>query len=144
MRRSRADSERLLVYRDGGRYRELHAEDVNTRFKELTGTDCTAKDLRTWQATVLAAAGFGRVDPPSSQRARKSAEREVVAEVAAALGNTPAVARASYIDPRVIESFAGGVTISKALARAARSVSEDGRQMVVERAVIRLLHRVAR
>ncbi|WP_433714099.1 hypothetical protein ACQP2U_08115 [Nocardia sp. CA-084685] len=100
--------------------------------------------LRTWQATVLAAAGFGRVDPPTSQRARKSAEREVVAEVAAALGNTPAVARASYIDPRVVESFADGVTISNALARAAIADSKDGRQLVVERAVIRLLRRATR
>lgn len=89
----------------------------------------------------VASSGFGRIHPPTSQRARKNAEREVVTEVAAALGNTPAVARASYIDPRVVESFADGVTVSKALARAARAASVDGRQLVVERAVIRLLRR---
>ncbi|WP_433685406.1 DNA topoisomerase IB [Nocardia sp. CA-119907] len=141
LRRSRADSGRLLVYRQDGRYRDLHADDINACFKELTGIDCSAKDLRTWQATVIAAAEFGRMDPPTSRRAQKNAERAVVAEVAAALGNTPAVARASYIDPRVVECFADGVSIARALVRARRAESDDEVQLVIERAVIRMLRR---
>ncbi|MCA2206813.1 DNA topoisomerase IB [Nocardia rosealba] len=143
LRRSRADSPRLLVYRDKNGYRELHADDINARFKALTETDCTVKDLRTWQATVLAAEGFAHAEPPTSERARKRAERAVIAEVAAALGNTPAVARASYIDPRVGESYADGVTISRALDRAARVGTDSERRAIVERAVLRLLRRAA-
>ncbi|WP_280502136.1 hypothetical protein [Nocardia farcinica] len=88
---------------------------------------------------ALAAAGFGRMDPPTSRRARKAAEKEVITEVSAALGNTPTVARASYIDPRVIDAFAEGVTISRALARAAGADTEEERRAITERAVIRLL-----
>nr|WP_220139492.1 DNA topoisomerase IB [Nocardia sp. GTS18] len=143
LRRSRADSPRLLVYRDQNGYRELHADDINARFKELTETDSTVKDLRTWQATVLAAEGFAQAEPPTSERARKRTERAVIAEVAAALGNTPAVARASYIDPRVGESYADGVTISRALDRAARADTDSERRAIVERAVLRLLRRAA-
>lgn len=85
------------MYRDGGRLRELHSDDINARFKELVGNEHSAKDFRTWQATVLAAAA-------NSQRRRNSAVREVMTEVAEALGNTPTVARNSYVDPRVIEA----------------------------------------
>ncbi|KAF0845375.1 hypothetical protein [Nocardia caishijiensis] len=63
----------------------------------------------------------------------------MIADVAAALGNTPAVARASYIDPRVAEAFAGGTTISRALDRAARAGTDSQRRAIVERAVSRLL-----
>ncbi|MEU3010501.1 DNA topoisomerase IB [Nocardia asteroides] len=139
--RSHATSRRLLVYRQDGEYRELHAADINARFQELADCECSAKDLRTWQATVLAAEGFAQRDPPRSRRAAAAAGREVVAEVAAALGNTPAVARGSYIDPRVIEAFADGETVARAVARAARAGSDEERRQLVDRAVIRLLRR---
>ncbi|GAD82339.1 hypothetical protein FEK33_11315 [Nocardia asteroides NBRC 15531] len=139
--RSHATSRRLLVYRRGGEYRELHAADINARFQELADCECSAKDLRTWQATVPAAEGFAQRDPPSSRRAAAAAGREVAAEVAAALGNTPAVARGSYIDPRVIEAFADGETVARAVARAARAGSDEERRQLVDRAVIRLLRR---
>ncbi|TQM26537.1 DNA topoisomerase IB [Nocardia bhagyanarayanae] len=143
VRRSRAPSKRLLIYRDETGYGELHADDINARFRELTECECSAKDLRTWQGTVLAAVGFGQADPPSSQRGRKRVERAVTERVAAELGNTPAVARSAYIDPRVVEAFEDGVTISDALRRAARRKSEDERRELTERAVIRLLRRRA-
>ncbi|MFI6866590.1 DNA topoisomerase IB [Nocardia sp. NPDC050406] len=142
LRRSRSGSQRLLVYRHGSRYGELHAEDINDRFRELSGCDCSVKDLRTWHGTVLAAAGFAAIDRPSSSRARQAAERAVIADVAAALGNTPAVARESYVDPRVLEAFEQGSTISSALRRAAAADSDQESQRIVERAVIRLLRRV--
>ncbi|MET8778689.1 DNA topoisomerase IB [Nocardia sp. NPDC050713] len=143
VRRSRTPSKRLLTYRDKTGYGELHADDINARFRELTECECSAKDLRTWQGTVLAAVGFGQADPPSSQRGRKRVERAVTERVAAELGNTPAVARSAYIDPRVVEAFEDGVTISDALRRAARRESEDERRELTERAVIRLLRRRA-
>ncbi|MEU2254681.1 DNA topoisomerase IB [Nocardia xishanensis] len=143
VRRSRAVSKRLLIYRDTSGYGELHADDINARFRELADCECSAKDLRTWQGTVLAAAGFGEADPPPSQRGRKRVERAVTERVATELGNTPAVARSAYIDPRVVEAFEEGVTIADALQRAARHQSEQQRRLVTERAVIRLLRRRA-
>ncbi|WP_280253262.1 DNA topoisomerase IB [Nocardia abscessus] len=110
--RSKSDSDRLLVYRDGGRYGELRADDINLRFRELAACECSVKDLRTWQATVLAAAAFGSIERPPGHRARKHAIREVMDEVAAALGNTPAVAQASYVDPRVVTAFEDGTTVA--------------------------------
>jgi DNA topoisomerase IB len=82
----------------------VHAADINERFKELAGDDCTAKDLRTWTATALAATAFAAADPPSSEAARKRAAAGVMKEVSRALGNTPAVCRSSYLAPRLVEA----------------------------------------
>ncbi|MEU4430053.1 DNA topoisomerase IB [Nocardia rhamnosiphila] len=142
LRRCRADSERLLLYREGAGNRELRAEDVNARFKGVTAPDYTAKDLRTWQATVLAAAGFGATERPASTRGRKLARQEVFAQVAEALGNTPAVARESYVDPRVVEAFEDGSTIA-ALRRANRLDDDRDRTEIIERAALRLLRKQA-
>jgi DNA topoisomerase IB len=78
--------------------------------------DYTAKDFRTWHATVLAAVGLAVSEPAAGRDAfRKRAIARVVAEVAGYLGNTPAVARASYIDPRVIDLYEQGRTIAPVL-----------------------------
>jgi DNA topoisomerase IB len=138
--RCKSGSDRLLVYRTGSGWHEVRAEDVNARFKELAGDDCTAKDLRTWTATVLAAAAFAAVDPPTSERRRKHAEASVMREVSQALGNTPAVCRSSYVDPRLVEAFRAERTIAPALKRARRLDGDEARA-VVERAVCRLLNR---
>ncbi|ALG09376.1 DNA topoisomerase IB [Kibdelosporangium phytohabitans] len=111
LRRSAADTDRLLVYRDGRKWREVRADSINTRFKELTGEEFTAKDLRTWNATVVAAVEFARAERPGSKTAAKRAEAAVFDQVAGQLGNTRAVARRSYVDPRVVTSFAAGRTI---------------------------------
>jgi len=149
LRRVPSESGRLLTYREGKTVRELHADDINARFKELAGDDCSAKDLRTWNATVLAAAAFAEQEPPDSDRARAHAEAEVMRRVAEELGNTPAVARGSYVDPRVVAAYEQGRTVRAALRRAARctqrraarSKSDDEAREIVERAVIRLLRR---
>ncbi|MFC9362798.1 DNA topoisomerase IB [Rhodococcus sp. NPDC057014] len=139
--RSDADTDRLLVYRTDSGWAEVHADDINTRFKEVAGDEYTAKDLRTWHATVIAAVAFADVGPVSSKRARSRAEAEVMREVGEVLGNTPAVARASYVDPRVVTAYESDYTIASAVDRARRSRSEDAERAVVERAVIRLLSR---
>ncbi|MFI5585588.1 DNA topoisomerase IB [Amycolatopsis sp. NPDC051758] len=138
--RSRADSDRLLVYRVGGDWHDVHAADINERFKELAGDDCSAKDLRTWTATVLAAAAFAAADPPVSESARKRAEARVMREVSQALGNTPAVCRSSYVDPRLVAAYRDERTISAALNRAGRLDGDDARA-VLEKACARLLAR---
>jgi DNA topoisomerase-1 len=139
LRRAAPKAERLLTYRDHGEWHPVHAEEINERFKELTGDEFTAKDLRTWNATVLAAVAFADLDRPSSERGRKRAEAAVMREVAEGLGNTPAVARRSYVDPRVVTAFGEERTIGRAVRRA-RAV-DDARESraLIERAVVRLL-----
>ena len=136
LRRGRADDERLLHHRDG----EVHAADINERFQELTGEEFTAKDLRTWHATVLAAVIIAGHEPPASAAARRRTEKAVMREVADQLGNTPAVARRSYVDPRVLTAWAAGRTVERALRTAAGKPIHEIRPDL-ERAVVRLLKR---
>jgi DNA topoisomerase-1 len=106
----------LLAYRDGSRWRELHAEEVNEYVKRGTGEEFSAKDFRTWNATVLAAIALAaRAGPRRSAGGDARAVSAAIKTVAAYLGNTPAVARASYVDPRVIDRFKAGTTIATAL-----------------------------
>jgi DNA topoisomerase-1 len=113
--RVRPDTERLLAYREGRGWRELHSDDVNERFKNLVGEEFSVKDLRTWHATVLAATALADRARPTSKRAARRAEAEVMREVSEHLGNTPAVARKSYVDPRLTDHFEHGVTIRDTL-----------------------------
>jgi DNA topoisomerase-1 len=105
---------RLLTYRsDNGRWSAIRASDLNEYLRDALGIDASAKDFRTWHGTVLAALGFAGVEDVSLVgRARQRAVRAVVSDVAESLGNTPAVARRSYIDPRVIDAFESGITIA--------------------------------
>jgi DNA topoisomerase I len=142
LRRARTGTDRLLVYRCERGWGEIHADTVNERFKELAGADFTVKDLRTWRATVVAAMEFSRLEHPGSKAARTRAERTVMEAVAQELGNTPAVARSSYVDPRVVETFGRGQTIAPALSRIGTDDLTDPEvRLAVERAVIRLLKR---
>jgi DNA topoisomerase IB len=103
----------LLAYRQDGRWTELDADEVNDYLKRGSGGEFTAKDFRTWNATVLAAVALAGDAPPAKTKAAR--ERRVgaaVKTVSAYLGNTPAVARASYVDPRVIDRFHAGATIT--------------------------------
>ena len=122
--RRKSSGRRLFAYREGSDWRDLSAEEINAYLKAVTGGDFSAKDFRTWNATVLAAVGLAnRVEPGEepSKTARKRIVNEVVKDVAAYLSNTPAVCRASYIDPRVFDFFDSKETISGPCA--ARSAS---------------------
>jgi DNA topoisomerase I len=113
LKRRRSGSQ-LLAYRDGRRWVEIHSDDVNANIKEHAGGDFSAKDFRTWNATVLAAVALaGQADDGAAARQRRVSG--AVKTVASYLGNTPAVCRASYVDPRVIDRFLAGVTIAPAL-----------------------------
>jgi DNA topoisomerase I len=142
--RSRPRSERLLVCRNGSEAIELHAEDLNARFKELVGAEYTVKDLRTWHGTVLAAAAFVDADPPANKTVIKRVESAVMKEVSEELGNTPAVARSSYVDPRVVEGYEAGLTIAAGARRAARTRDAAKRQAILEGSTARLIRRVAK
>lgn len=138
--RAEPDTGRLLSYRDGKQWQEVRAAAVNVRFKELVGDRYTVKDLRTWHATVFAASFLARREQPTSKTKARQVVGRAMRAVADELGNTPAVARRSYVDPRVVDRFEWGETIEAALRRAKRA---DGPQAmaIVERAVIKLLTR---
>jgi DNA topoisomerase-1 len=120
------------------------AEEINAYLKAVTGGDFSAKDFRTWNASVLAAVGLAnRVEPGEelSKAKRKRITNEVVKDVAAYLSNTPAVCRASYIDPRVFDFFDSRATIRRTMRSAISEPRPDrfpDREQI-ERAVLKLL-----
>jgi DNA topoisomerase-1 len=137
-------TDRLLACRDSSGWIDVHADDLNDRFKELVGDEYTVKDLRTWHGTVLAAAAFVEADPPVNKTVIKRVESAVMKEVSEELGNTPAVARSSYVDPRVVEGYEKEMTIAAGLRRANRAKSLGRRQAIVEESTARLIRKVAR
>ena len=135
---------RLLVYRSESGWTELHAEDLNARFKDLVGEDHSVKDMRTWHGTVLAAAAFVDADPPVNQTVRKRVQAAIMREVSEELGNTPAVVRSSYVDPRVVYAYENGITIAASARRAARTADRDAAQAILEKGTATMIRRIAR
>ena len=142
LRRRRGGGDQLLAYRSGPRWHDVTACDINDYLREVSGGEFTAKDFRTWHATVLAAVGLAVSEPAAGRdAARKRAIARVVAEVAGYLGNTPAVARASYIDPRVIERYEHGRTIASVLGDLGkgRDFGDLATRGQAEKALVKLL-----
>jgi DNA topoisomerase-1 len=111
LKRRRGGGDDLLAWKDGRNWRDLRSEDINQYIKARLGEDFSAKDFRTWNATVLASTLLAQVDPrKTGEHARKRAVAAVVKQVSEHLHNTPAVCRKSYIDPRVIDFFHRGDT----------------------------------
>jgi DNA topoisomerase IB len=106
--RRRGGGDALLAYRGAAGWHEVTSEDVNAYLKEVIGEDFTAKDFRTWHGTVLYAALLAGSPPATTKTARQRAIRQAVREVSEYLGNTPAVCRASYLDPRVTDCYLDG------------------------------------
>ncbi|HEY0248856.1 MAG TPA: DNA topoisomerase IB [Gryllotalpicola sp.] len=102
---------RLLVWRDR-RWHALRPQEVNEDIRARTGVEASAKDFRTLRGTIVAARALARSGPAGTKRERTAAERRAVEAAAAALGNTPAVARSSYIDPRVFDRYRDGELIA--------------------------------
>jgi DNA topoisomerase-1 len=139
LKRRRGGGDELLAYKERGRWVDVRSADINAWLKEATGEDVSAKDFRTWGATVLAALGLAVSPVPESPSARKRAMARVVREVAHYLGNTPAVARASYIDPRTFDRYVDGITIAGTLPELAVEGDGTAIQGDVEAAVLELL-----
>jgi DNA topoisomerase IB len=134
----------LLSWRDRRGWHDIRSPDINAFLCEVAEGEFTAKDFRTWHATVLMAVALAVSHTvAASPNARKRAVTRGVKEVAEYLGNTPSVCRASYIDPRVIDLFADGVTIQRSLDGLGREATGGalGTEGPVERAVLRLLRR---
>jgi DNA topoisomerase IB len=120
---------------------DVRSDDINAFIKELAGPAYSAKDFRTWHATVLAAVGLGISVRATTKTGRKRAISRAVQEVAQYLGNTPAVCRASYIDPRVVDRYLAGQTIAPVLESAEWPLEPDApaTQGPIEEAVLELL-----
>ena len=128
----------LLAHRAADRWHELTAEEVNVYLKRKSGGPFTAKDFRTWNATMLAAPALAGSDD-ASHAAREREVKRAIKTVAAYLGNTPAVCRASYVDPRVIDRFHAGVMIAPAIGRSGPDLARARVRARVEGAVLELL-----
>jgi DNA topoisomerase IB len=139
LRRRRTGADRLFAYWDaGGRlWREVRSDEVNQYLREASGTDMTAKDFRTWHATVLAAVELAAAGSQRSPTARKRTVAAVMRAVAEQLGNTPTVARTSYVDPRVVDLFHDGVVVRIPAQR--RGGTARASREAAEKAVLKLL-----
>jgi DNA topoisomerase I len=143
LKRRRGGGNELLAFKNDG-WCDVRSPDINEYLKDATGDDFSAKDFRTWAATMLAAIGLAvSSEVADTKTGRKRAVVRAIKEVSHYLGNTPAVCRASYIDPRVIDAYNGGRTIGGVLGEIA-DTAEPGElpihQPVVEDAVLDLLN----
>ena len=106
---------------DGAR-RSVDSGDVNAYLREISGEDFTAKDFRTWAGTVLCALALAEVPRARSAREARANVTRAIAQVAARLGNTPAISRTCYVHPVVLEAYQSGVTIDAPADGAAEDV----------------------
>jgi DNA topoisomerase-1 len=146
LKRRRNGGEELLGFRGPDGWVDVKSHDINGYLRDITGGDFTAKDFRTWHATVLCAVGLAvSAEAPVTESARKRAVSRAVSEVAHYLGNTPAVCRASYIDPRVVDFYNDGITIHDDLEHlgAGAAFGELATRGGIEQAVFRLLREPA-
>ncbi|MFI1990656.1 DNA topoisomerase IB [Actinoplanes sp. NPDC020271] len=110
LKRRRRGHDRLFAHWNpaGKCWQEVRADAVNDYLREISGAPMTAKDFRTWHGTVTAAAELAQAGPQPTATKRRKVVAHAMREVAEQLGNTPAVARASYVDPRLIEKYEDG------------------------------------
>ncbi|MCA1711138.1 MAG: DNA topoisomerase IB [Actinobacteria bacterium] len=142
LKRRRGGGSELLAYRAAsGQWVDVKSGDINAYLRRATGGEDSAKDFRTWSATVLAAIGLAVSTDATTDSARKRAVTRVVKEVSEQLGNTPAVCRSSYIDPRIIDLYDSGITVRDDLELLGEDASygEPAFQGAIEAAVLRLL-----
>ena len=148
LKRRRGGGNELLAYKSGRAWCDVRSPDINEYLKEATGDDFSAKDFRTWAATMLAAIGLAvSGEVAATKTGKQRAVTRAVKEVSHYLGNTPAVCRASYIDPRVIDAYNGGLIITGVLEEIADTAVPGElpiHQPVVEQAVLDLLNARAR
>jgi DNA topoisomerase I len=145
LRTRRGGGHELFAYRNGREWRDIRSDDINDYIKEVVGEEHSAKDFRTWNATVLAAvvlAASARERDMTTKGGRNRAKRDAVKQVAGYLGNTPAVCRASYIDPRVFDRFDGGLTVGGVFERLPEDPADWPEiQRPIEEAVLDLIDR---
>jgi len=141
LKRRRSGGPELLAYKLGSRWRDVKSSDINEYLKEISGGEYTAKDFRTWHGTVLCARALAvSRGALGSKTGRKRAVSRAIQEVSHYLGNTPAVCRASYVDPKVIDRYDSGVTIAPVIEKLAdEDFDEPAIQVAFEEAVLDLI-----
>ena len=136
----RRGSDQLLAYKNGLGWAPLRSDDVNDYIREHAHGPHTAKDFRTWHATVLAAVSVGVLgERAKTESARRTIAAQATKEVSRYLGNTPAVCRDSYVDPRVFERFYEGRTIRLDLESIGEDIDDADRLHAAESAALELL-----
>jgi DNA topoisomerase I len=120
-------------------WHDVTSTEINGYLKEISDAEITAKDFRTWNATVLMAAALAEATPPTSKTARTRVVKGAYERVSESLGNTPAVAKASYVDPRVVDHWESGDTVAPALREAAGAPDDRTAQRTLEQAVCQML-----
>jgi DNA topoisomerase-1 len=145
LKRRRGGGPELLAYRKPAgrsvRWVDVRSDEINAYLREVTGIDCSAKDFRTWNATVLAAVALAVASNARTATARARNIRRAMNEVAHYLGNTPAVCRKSYVDPRMVDCYLSGDTIAPRLDQlgAGATYGNPSTQGAIELAVLDLL-----
>jgi DNA topoisomerase-1 len=117
----RGRHERLLAYKRDGRWHTITPAEVNVYIRKRLRGDFSAKDFRTIRGTVAAAVSLAKHGPETKKGAQKRAIADAMRAAAAELSNTPTVAKASYVDPRVVDRYRSGETIDPARLHAAES-----------------------
>ena len=131
---------RVFRYRDDEEVYNLGARRLNEYISEYMGEDFTAKDFRTWGGTLIAAIELAERELPETVAEQKRTVAAVMRKVGERLGNTPAVARASYVSPAVVEQYLDGRTIDDFRPRHLRVVgARDTRLDREEQALLSLL-----
>lgn len=127
-------------YDDEGKVHPIRPRDVNEYIKTATAPEFSAKDFRTWGGTLLAATELAEIGKAEDEKQAKSNLVKAVKRVAERLGNTPTVCRGCYIHPKVIESYAQGVTLAEFRRRVERSIKRIQPEYEVEElALLKLL-----
>lgn len=133
----------IFKYRgQDGHLHDIKSDDVNAYIKEIMGDEFTAKDFRTWGGTLLATMELSQTERPHYIKERKKAVTECVKKVAQKLGNTPAIARESYIDPRVIKAYMDGDELIQ-VRKTVKNMDKKGRLSADELCVLKLLQKSA-
>ena len=118
---------------------DVTSSDVNDYLREISGSDFTAKDFRTWAGTVLAARALQEFEKFASPTEAKRNILRAVEAVARMLGNTPAICRRCYVHPVVLDSYLDGTLLEQLRRRAERKLATQLRKLTPEEAAVLML-----
>jgi len=127
-------------YDTDGQLQNVTSADVNSYIKEIMGEEFSAKDFRTWGGTLLAGAELAHVATAETKKDRMKAVTKTVKKVARKLGNTPAIAKASYIDPRIIKTFIESDDLNQ-LRKTVKNIAHNDQLNPDEQRVLSLLEK---
>ncbi|GAB3645284.1 DNA topoisomerase IB [Ramlibacter alkalitolerans] len=129
--------QRLFQYRDeAGEVREVTSADVNAYLREITGSDITAKDFRTWAGTVMAALALQEFEAFDTQATQKKNIRQAIERVSARLGNTPTICRKCYVHPEVLNAYVEGNLLLEIKGEVEKELREDLATLKPEEAAV--------